>query len=134
MAKEARKSQSSSTSSASNQYNLLLLSSHDFVLFNQTACYFEIFCSRMILRRRQRVVSGEKERSASSARKLSVKHKKKYDKFEAKKPKKPPTAFFYFLYVLFFICLSIHFWRLFILLHLFLFISMSVSLWEMWKK
>ncbi|XP_044460850.1 high mobility group B protein 14-like isoform X2 [Mangifera indica] len=70
MAKKARKSQSSSTSSASNQ---------------------------MVLRRRQRVVSGEKERSASSARKLSVKHKKKYDKFEAKKPKKPPTAFFYFL-------------------------------------
>ncbi|XP_031279742.1 high mobility group B protein 14 [Pistacia vera] len=71
MAKKATESQSSSASSPSNQ--------------------------RMVLRKRQSVVSGEKERSASSAKKLSVKHKKKHDKFEAKKPKKPPTAFFYFL-------------------------------------
>ncbi|XP_044497538.1 high mobility group B protein 14-like isoform X2 [Mangifera indica] len=70
MAKKATKSQSSLESSASDQ--------------------------RMVLRKRQRVVSGERERSASS-KKLSVKHKKKNDKFEAKKPKKPPTAFFYFL-------------------------------------
>ncbi|KAJ0017357.1 hypothetical protein Pint_10013 [Pistacia integerrima] len=71
MAKKATESQSSSASSPSNQ--------------------------RMVLRKRQSVVSGEKERSASSAKKLSVKHKKKHEKFEAKKPKKPPTAFFYFL-------------------------------------
>ncbi|KAJ0081472.1 hypothetical protein Patl1_10174 [Pistacia atlantica] len=44
------------------------------------------------------VLLAERKRGVlAQQRNLSVKHKKKHDKFEAKKPKKPPTAFFYFL-------------------------------------
>ncbi|TXG69405.1 hypothetical protein EZV62_004340 [Acer yangbiense] len=46
---------------------------------------------------RQRLVTSEKEGRPNSSRKLTVKQKKKHEKFDVKKPKKPPTAFFYFL-------------------------------------
>ncbi|KAI9159851.1 hypothetical protein LWI28_002553 [Acer negundo] len=43
-------------------------------------------------------VSGIKESSfGHKFQKLTVKQKKKHVKFDVKKPKKPPTAFFYFL-------------------------------------
>ncbi|CAK7350243.1 unnamed protein product [Dovyalis caffra] len=49
--------------------------------------------------RQQSVVSSEKERRPKSTTKpKNVKRKtKKNEKFDARKPKKPPTAFFYFL-------------------------------------
>lgn len=44
-------------------------------------------------------VSEEDKRPKSVAKAPKTKQKKKIEKFDAKKPKKPPTAFFYFLYV-----------------------------------
>ncbi|KAK4839557.1 hypothetical protein QYF36_022807 [Acer negundo] len=46
---------------------------------------------------RRSLVTSEKEGRPNSSRKLTVKQKKKHVKFDVKKPKKPPTAFFYFL-------------------------------------
>ncbi|XP_075663683.1 high mobility group B protein 14 [Castanea sativa] len=42
-------------------------------------------------------VSEEDKRPKSVAKTPKTKQKKKIEKFDAKKPKKPPTAFFYFL-------------------------------------
>jgi len=42
-------------------------------------------------------VSEEDKRPKSAAKTPKTKQKKKIEKFDAKKPKKPPTAFFYFL-------------------------------------
>ncbi|XP_062161538.1 high mobility group B protein 14 [Alnus glutinosa] len=40
---------------------------------------------------------SDEEKRPRSAKKPKTKQKKKNDKFDAKKPKKPPTAFFFFL-------------------------------------
>lgn len=60
---------------------------------------------KMVLRKRptrQSVVAAvgiEKERKSISAKRVTTKLKKKHEKLDSKMPKKPPTAFFYFLYV-----------------------------------
>lgn len=40
---------------------------------------------------------NQEEKRVGSVKKSKAKHKKKSNKIDAKKPKKPPTAFFYFL-------------------------------------
>jgi hypothetical protein len=78
-------------------------------------------CSEMVLRvkssegmkrsaRLSRV--SDEEKRPRSAKKPKTKQKKKNDKFDAKKPKKPPTAFFFFLYVLSFIPLFLFIYNL----------------------
>ncbi|ESR62903.1 hypothetical protein CICLE_v10017037mg [Citrus x clementina] len=58
---------------------------------------------KMVLRKRptrQSVVAAvgiEKERKSISAKRVTTKLKKKHEKLDSKMPKKPPTAFFYFL-------------------------------------
>ncbi|KAF5736317.1 HMG-box DNA-binding family protein isoform 1 [Tripterygium wilfordii] len=57
---------------------------------------------KMVLRvrsnaRKWSVSLSEKEEEHKTTKKRKTTQKKKIDKFDAKKPKKPPTAFFYFL-------------------------------------
>ncbi|KAF5752753.1 HMG-box DNA-binding family protein isoform 1 [Tripterygium wilfordii] len=55
---------------------------------------------KMVLRsnaKKWSVSLSEEEEGRKTAKKRKTTQKKKIDKFEAKKPKKPPTAFFYFL-------------------------------------
>ncbi|KAK0596565.1 hypothetical protein LWI29_016828 [Acer saccharum] len=84
--KKSKKSQSSLASSASNMVSNQKVASG-------------INSSKMTKRtsRRRSLVTSEKEGRPNSSRKLTVKQKKKHEKFDVKKPKKPPTAFFYFL-------------------------------------
>lgn len=44
-------------------------------------------------------IVDEEEKRPKSVKKAKTKQKNKSEKFDAKKPKKPPTAFFFFLYV-----------------------------------
>lgn len=46
------------------------------------------------------------DKRAKTIKKPNSKQKKKNDKFDVNKPKKPPTAFFYFLYDPFLLLLS----------------------------
>lgn len=60
-------------------------------------CYFGIF-SRIVLRVKSNEGMKRSIQQTNSVKKPKAKQKKNRKRFDAKKPKKPPTAFFYFLY------------------------------------
>lgn len=53
-------------------------------------------CRKKVLRAK----SNRNSKGSDSTKKRAIK-RQKINKLDAKKPKKPPTAFFYFLYVIF---------------------------------
>ncbi|XP_022720294.1 high mobility group B protein 14-like isoform X3 [Durio zibethinus] len=91
MAKKAtksRKSRSSSTTAAS-AYNPSTPSNEKMVL--------RVKSSEKMKRSAQQSVVSEREKRPKSKSRPKSKQKKKKTKIDAKMPKKPPTAFFYFL-------------------------------------
>ena len=60
-------------------------------------CYNGFF-SKLVLRIKSNEGTKRSVRQTNSRKKLKAKQKKNKQKFDAMKPRKPPTAFFYFLY------------------------------------
>ncbi|KAF5472469.1 hypothetical protein F2P56_009186 [Juglans regia] len=89
MAKNAKKSQVSPSSRASASATVPKRASDDQMALRTK--------SSEGMKRSARPSKVSVERRPKSAKKTKTKHKKKNDKSDTNKPKKPPTAFFYFL-------------------------------------
>ncbi|KAG2684798.1 hypothetical protein I3760_10G092300 [Carya illinoinensis] len=89
MAKNAKKSQVSPSSRASASATIPKRASDDQMALRTK--------SSEGMKRSARLSKVSVERRPKSAIKTKTKHKKKNDKYDTNKPKKPPTAFFYFL-------------------------------------